>query len=69
MGNMHTFLSLLLMLALAAVVGVLATGIVVFIRGGEFNRRHGNRLMNLRVATQAVAVLILGLLLLLRAWG
>ena len=51
-------------LALAAVVGVLMTGVVVFAKGGEANRRWGNRLMNLRVATQFLAVLLLGALML-----
>jgi hypothetical protein len=62
---MATVLSILLGLTLVAVVGVLMTGVFVFARGGETNRRWSNRLMNLRVATQAVAVAILGLLLLL----
>jgi len=66
MQGMVNALSILLMIALAAVLIVLATGVIVFVRGGDFNRRNATRLMNLRVATQAVAVLILGLLLLLR---
>lgn len=63
---MVAFLSVLLVLVLAALLGVLATGVVVFARGGAFNRRHGNRLMNLRVATQFLAVVILALIALLR---
>ena len=65
MGEMVTFLSVLLGIALFGVLGVLLTGVVVFVRGGETNRRWGNRLMNLRVATQAVAVLLLGAIALL----
>ena len=64
---MISFLSVLLGLALVAVLVVLITGVVVFARGGEANQRHANRLMNLRVATQAAAVLILGLIMWLRA--
>ncbi len=64
---MTLFLSILLGLALAAVLGVLLTGVVGFAKGGDFNRRHGNRLMQLRVATQAVAVVVLALLMLLSA--
>jgi hypothetical protein len=63
-GQMITLLSVLLGIALLAVVGVLMTGVVVFARGGEVNRRWANRLMNLRVATQAVVVLLLGALML-----
>ncbi len=66
MVAMVTFLSVLLGIALFAVVGVLITGVFVFARGGPTNDRWSNRLMNLRVATQAVAVLILGAILLLR---
>lgn len=61
---MITALSVLLGIALLAVVGVLMTGVVVFAKGGDTNRRWGNRLMNLRVVTQAVVVLLLGALML-----
>jgi hypothetical protein len=64
---MISSLSLLLGIALAAVLAVLFSGIFIFVRGGEVNRRWSLRLMNLRVATQAVAALLLGLLLLLHA--
>ncbi len=69
-GMMLTnILSVMLMIAMLAVLGVLITGVFAFSRGGEFNAKHSNRLMNLRVATQAVAVAILGLLVLVRALG
>jgi hypothetical protein len=61
-------LSILLAIALAAVLAVLLSGVFIFVKGGETNRRWSLRLMNLRVATQAVAVLLLGLLLLLHSW-
>jgi hypothetical protein len=57
-------LTVLLVAAMLATLGVLATGIVSMIRGGEFNQRHGNRLMRWRVICQAVAIGIFGLLLL-----
>ena len=63
---METVLNVLLVLALASVAAVLATGLAGFVVGGEFNRKYGNKLMRLRVATQAAAVLILLALLLLR---
>ena len=66
---MQLFLNILLGVAMAAVVIVLGTGLVGFILGGEFNRKYANRLMRLRVATQAIAVLILLLLLFLRGTG
>jgi hypothetical protein len=58
-------LSLLLVVALIAVVCVLVTGVLVFARGGEVNRRWSNRLMNLRVGAQFVVVVLIGLVLLL----
>ena len=56
---MELTLNILLGVALVAVVLVLATGLVGFVAGGEFNRKYANKLMRLRVATQAFAVLIL----------
>lgn len=48
-----------LMLATAL---VLVTGIVLMARGGEANRRYGNKLMVARVGLQACALLVLGAL-------
>jgi hypothetical protein len=45
--------------ALAAVSIVLALGIFALFRGGEFGRSWSNRLMRLRVLTQAVAIAVL----------
>jgi cytochrome b subunit of formate dehydrogenase len=61
---MDRVLWILLVVALVAVFLVLVTGVTIFARGGEANRRYGNFMMNLRVGTQAVAVLILGAILL-----
>ena len=62
---MNSVLSILLSVALVAVLVVLVTGVVIFARGGEANRRWSLRLMNLRVAVQAAAVALLGLIFLL----
>jgi hypothetical protein len=45
--------------ALAAVSLVLAFGIYALFRGGDFGRSWSNKLMRLRVVTQAVAVAVL----------
>ena len=63
---MQDVLQILLGVTMVAVLAVLMTGVVGFIAGGEFNRKYGNKLMRLRVATQAVAVFILLLLLLFK---
>lgn len=56
---MMTFLSTLLALTLIAVSIVLVMGIGAMSRGGEFNRKHSNRLMRWRVGLQALAVVII----------
>jgi len=56
---MMTFLSTLLALTLIAVSIVLVMGIGAMSRGGDFNRKHSNRLMRWRVGLQALAVVII----------
>ena len=52
-------LFILVVLSMAAVAVILIIGIGGFGRGGEFNRKHANKLMQLRIAAQFVAVLII----------
>jgi hypothetical protein len=59
--------AVLLMIAMLCTVAVLATGIVGFLRGGEFNAKYGNVLMRARVGFQLAALLLLGLLFLMRS--
>jgi hypothetical protein len=66
---MVLILSILLGIAVAVVLGILLAGVLIFARGGEANKRLGQRMMNLRVAAQAVAVALLGLLVLARGLG
>ncbi|MFZ5718464.1 MAG: twin transmembrane helix small protein [Pseudomonadota bacterium] len=49
----------LIFAALAAVATVLAAGIYALFRGGDYGRSWSNKLMRLRVLTQAIAVVIL----------
>ena len=51
------------------VVVILMVGLGGFARGGEFNRRHGNRMMRWRIIAQAVAVALILLYVLLRRSG
>lgn len=53
-------------LAVLAVAVILAIGVVGFARGGEFNRRNGNKLMRWRLIAQAVAVALILLFVTLR---
>ncbi|MEI4473246.1 twin transmembrane helix small protein [Frigidibacter sp. MR17.24] len=53
----------------AAVLGVLVIlmiGIGGFAKGGEFNRRHANRIMRYRIIGQAVAIALILLFVWLR---
>ena len=59
-----TILTTLLIIAMFATLGVLIVGLAGFFYGGEFNRKYGNKLMQARVALQAVAVLLLLIVLL-----
>jgi hypothetical protein len=54
-------LKILIPIALVITLGVLLTGVIAMARGGEFNRKYGNRLMQLRVASQFVAVILIAL--------
>lgn len=60
---MNTFFTIAFAVALAATVGVLFTGIFVMSRGGEANRRYGNKLMRLRVLCQGIALALFALML------
>ncbi len=49
-------------LIIAAVVGtalVLLFGVLTMARGGNFNRKYGNKLMRLRILMQALAVVLI----------
>lgn len=54
----------ILILAMVAVLAVLFLGLFSMARGGEFNRKYGNKLMRLRVAAQALVILLLAILFL-----
>ena len=47
------------LVAVLLAAGILIVGIGSFGRGGEFNRKHSNRLMRYRIAAQFVAVLLI----------
>ena len=62
---MNSLVFVLVGAALIAVLAVLTVGIVAMLRGGEFNRRYGNKLMRARVAMQALAIALVFVLYLL----
>ncbi|MEO1952065.1 hypoxia induced protein [Thioclava sp. ES.031] len=56
-------------LASLAVLVILMIGIAGFGRGGDFNKKHANKLMRLRIAAQAVAIALILLFVYLRRGG
>lgn len=66
---MNDPLFLLVALAVLIVLGVLLLGIGGFAKGGEFNRKYGNKIMRWRIAAQFVAVALILLFVWLRQGG
>jgi hypothetical protein len=62
-------LFLLVILAVVAVVIVLMIGMGGFAKGGAFNHKYGNKMMQLRLAAQFVAVLLIVLYVYLKGTG
>jgi hypothetical protein len=66
---MSTGLVILLFVALGLTALVLFTGLFSMVRGGEFSKKYGNRLMRLRVLFQAIAIVIFVIVLYFREGG
>ena len=62
-------LFLIAAIACFAVLVILMIGIGGFARGGDFNRKHANRIMRYRIIGQAVAVALILLFVALRGRG
>lgn len=56
-------------IAVLVVLVILMIGIGGFARGGEFNRKHSNRLMRYRIGAQAIAVVLILLFVFFRQNG
>lgn len=52
-----------LAISLLAVLATLVAGLIVMTRGGEINKKYGNKLMRLRIACQAIALIFFALAL------
>ena len=62
----------LFLVVAAAALGVLVIlmiGIGGFAKGGEFNRKHANKIMRLRIVAQLAAVILILLFVYLRSGG
>lgn len=62
-------LFLIAAIACFAVLVILMIGISGFARGGDFNRKHANRIMRYRIIGQAVAIALILLFVALRGRG
>ena len=60
---MSTGLVILMFVAMGLTLLVLFAGLISMVRGGEFNKKYGNRLMRLRVLFQAIAIMIFAIVL------
>lgn len=55
---MSTTFFILMTIAMAAVLGVLILGVLSMAKGGEFNKKYGNKLMQARVYLQGTALIL-----------
>ncbi|QFS81631.1 hypothetical protein FIU97_02115 [Roseivivax sp. THAF40] len=66
---MNDPLFILMAVVMLAVVVILLVGIGGFAKGGEFNRKHANKVMRWRIAAQFIAVLLILLFVWVRRGG
>ena len=59
----------LVLFSILVVFVVLMIGLGSFTKGGEFNRKYGNKLMRYRIITQAIAIALIMAFVLLRKSG
>ena len=56
---LNSILPFIIITVLIAVLFVLLIGIISMLKGGDFNKRWGNKLMRARVALQGLAVILI----------
>jgi hypothetical protein len=54
--------------AVLVVLVILMIGVLGFAKGGDFNKKHANRIMRYRVGAQAVAILVILIAVGIRQW-
>jgi len=62
-------LFILVAVSILLVLVILVIGVMTFAKGGEFNRKHGNRLMRYRIIAQAVAIVLILIFIFVRRSG
>lgn len=58
---MNSFSAIALILCLVSIAAVMGLGIFSMAKGGEFNEKYGNKLMQARVMLQGLAIAMLAL--------
>ena len=53
---MSRFFFVMMLIAMFLTLASLAMGLVSMVKGGEFNKKYGNRLMRARVTLQGIAL-------------
>lgn len=66
---MNDPLFIVVVLAMATVAIIMLIGIGGFGRGGDFNRKHANKIMRMRIIAQFVAVVLILLFVYIRGQG
>lgn len=54
-----SFAQIVVLIALLVTLGILLAGVFGMARGGEFNRKYGNKLMRMRVIAQFTALALM----------
>ncbi len=56
---MSQALLIIALIACFAVLGILLFGVASFAKGGDFNRKYANKIMQYRLLAQAIAVVLI----------
>ena len=59
-------LFILVAIACLVVLGILLTGVGGFAKGGDFNKKHANKIMRWRIYAQAIAIVLILIFVLVR---
>ena len=62
-------LFILVAIACLIVLGILLTGVGGFAKGGDFNKKHANKIMRWRIYAQAVAIVLILIFVTVRGGG
>jgi len=66
---MNDPLFIVVAIACLVVLGILLTGIGGFAKGGDFNRKHANKIMRWRIYAQFIAIALILVFVLVRRGG